>query len=524
MPRRPVPLLPRFPVDSVVTLAARARMRPVLYPAAIAAAYVLNLVVETEVSPYAATRPLILAIVIGLALPWLGGLIAGQRDVAGLVGGLLLFVGVSAPSAAIVILASAALVLIGVQHVLARRRLESRAAEERVWRLVTRALTVAALVFLVAVGVKTVQLGRAESIAHDLVAEFPLRAGPAGIASAPADLPNMYLILLDGYPRADKLMSEFGIDVSWFTRGLEGRAFAVASHSRSNHTATRVTLTQMFDYEPGIGSAGGNGGQDDLWRRRINEGRFFDDIRGLGSEVFAVSPGFEHIALRQADRFIDTGQPNEFEWALLQVTGARVLVDSLRPELAADLARARVLDSFKATEEIALEDSKSPRFVLTHIAGPHAPLIFERDGSPTLRRGMKLTVADGVEASRLRWPEYVRRLEGQIGFLSARTLDLVDRIIDRDPEAVIVVFSDHGSGVRDAPNDPGAVDADLRTANLLAVRSPGRTGIIDDRSTLANLLPRLLRAYAGIGPPDVPETIYVSADHPEVTRVFERPD
>jgi hypothetical protein len=38
-------------------------MRPVLYPAAIAAAYVLNLVVETEVSPYAATRPLILAIV-----------------------------------------------------------------------------------------------------------------------------------------------------------------------------------------------------------------------------------------------------------------------------------------------------------------------------------------------------------------------------------------------------------------------------------------------------------------------------
>jgi hypothetical protein len=89
---------------------------------------------------------------------------------------------------------------------------------------------------------------------------------------------------------------------------------------------------------------------------------------------------------------------------------------------------------------------------------------------------------------------------------------------------VIVAFSDHGSGVREDPGDLRAVDPDLRTANLLAVRSPGRAGIIGDRSTLANVLPRLLRAYAGIGPPDMPETIYVSAEHPTVATVFVRPD
>jgi hypothetical protein len=89
---------------------------------------------------------------------------------------------------------------------------------------------------------------------------------------------------------------------------------------------------------------------------------------------------------------------------------------------------------------------------------------------------------------------------------------------------VIVVFSDHGSGVRSDSGDRLNADADLRTANLLAVRSPGRTGIIDDRSTLANLLPRLLRAYAGIGPPDMPETIYISAEDPSVATVFVRPD
>jgi hypothetical protein len=66
-------------------------------------------------------------------------------------------------------------------------------------------------------------------------------------------------------------------------------------------------------------------------------------------------------------------------------------------------------------------------------------------------------------------------------------------------------------------------DLDLRTANLLAVRSPGRTGIIDDRSTLANLLPRLLRAYTGTGPPDVPETTFAWTGNP-ATSFFQRPD
>ena len=507
-----------------MTIGARARMRPVLYPAAILLAFVLNLWVGTGVSPFAATRPLVVALVVGLTIPWAAGLATGDRHLAGLVGIVIVLLLVAPPDPMIAILAVIALGLVAVTRRPGRRRAGSQPSSGRWWPLTTRALTAGAMILLVAVGVKAVQLGRAETIAHDLVAEFPLGVGTRATTSAPADLPNMYLILLDGYPRADKLASEFGIDASWFIRGLDSRGFAVATHSRSNHTATRATLTQMFDYELDIGSGGADGDRDDLWRHRINEGRFFADIRGLGYEVVAVSPGWEHVALRQADHFIDTGQPNEFEWTLLQVTSARALIEALLPESAADLQRARVLGAFDSTEGVAQDDATKPRLVLTHVAAPHTPLLFGHDGSPTEVRGMRILYAESVEVSRLGWQEYVRRLDGQIAFLSARTLKCVDRIIALDPGAVIVVFSDHGSGVRDDPEIPGAVDADLRTANLLAVRSPGRTGIIEDRSTLANVLPRLLRAYAGIGPPDMPETIYVSADHPQLSTVFRRPD
>ena len=499
-----------------MTIAARARMRPVLYPAAILVAFVLNLLVETGASPYAAGRPLIVALLVGLALPWLAGLVTGDRQAAGLISAGLLLLLLVAPSPVFVALGLAALVLVTLEWSLARRRGTFRAAGERLWPLATRAMTAGAVILLVAVGIKAVQMDRVESIAHDLVAEFPLRPVSHPADPPAAGLPDMFFVLLDGYPRPDKLAS-MGIDVSGFVDGLEDRGFFVATHSRSNHTTTRSTLTQLFNYVPGVGAIGLEGRQDVAWRHLINEGRFFDDVRRLGYETVAVFPGFEHVALRQADRFIDGGEPNEFEWAVVRATSLGALIDAGLPELAADFHRARVLGAFEAPERIALEDSTRPRFVFAHVPAPHSPLVFDRDGRPWQMRGIATLYADDVDMAQLGRAEYVRRLDGQIAYVNARTLAFADRIIARDPTAVVVIFSDHGTGL-------STVDADLRTANLLAVRSPGRTGIVDDRSTLANLLPRLLRAYAGIGPPDVPETIFAWADQPRRSFIFVRPD
>lgn len=506
-----------------MTVTRRARMRPVLYPAAFSVTLVLNLVVGSGVSPYAATRPLAVALAIGLGVPWAAGLAVGDRNVAGLAGAVIVLLLLAPPSPAIAILAVIALGLIAFTWRAAQRSAGPSPAGERLWPVLTRALTAGAVILLIAVGVKAVQLDRVESVIHDLVAESPLRQRLATAASD-TDLPNIYLVLLDGYPRADKLASVFGIDGSEFITGLDDRGFVVASHSRSNHSSTRLTLAQMFNYMPDMGASGSDGDHDDLWRHRINEGQFFDDIRGLGYEVVAVSPGYEGVALRRADRFIDTGQPNELEWALLHVTAVGGLVEAFMPNLAADVHRGRMIDALRVTEEVAREDSTSRRFVFTHIAGPHSPLVFERDGSPIPDQRRKVTLADSVELAELGWSEYVRRLDAQTAYLGDRTLELVDGIVAGDPSAVVVVFSDHGSGALNDPGDPHDVDADLRTANLLAVRSPGRTGIINDRSTLANVLPRLLRAYAGAGPPDVSESIFVSAENPESARVFVRPD
>jgi hypothetical protein len=164
------------------------------------------------------------------------------------------------------------------------------------------------------------------------------------------------------------------------------------------------------------------------------------------------------------------------------------------------------------------------KFLFVHVASPHPPLVVDASGGPLDVPGSVLPRSDPGEIALYGLDGYAKRLGGETQFLDDRTLHLVDTVVAADPRAVVVVFSDHGSG---APSSaPGATSpyVDLRTANLLAVRSPGKVGIIDDRSTLANVLPRLLRAYTGSGPADVPETIYEWTGDPATSFFFQRPD
>ena len=503
-----------------MTIGARTRMRPVLYPAAIAVAFVLNLMIEAEVSPYAAGRPLILAVGVGLAIPWVAGLASGDRDLAGLNGAVLILLLIASPSPVIATLGLTALLLTALQWLLARRRSESRAAGERMWPLVTRIASAAGLVLLLAVGIKAVQLDRVETFAQDLVAESPLRPRPVAASAGSTGAPNMFFILLDGYPRADKLRSEFGIDNSGFITDLRARDFVVAEHSRSNQVKTELTLAQMFNYRSATEITRANRPR----RVDINDGAFFADLHRLGYRTVAVSPAFETVALRRADVFLDTGQLNEFEWAVAGMTGLSVFANAVVPDLGADAHRARILDALEAAERQAQSLGAGREFIFVHVVAPHAPQVFAADGHPNDLPGFNLPYSDPGEIARFGFEEYVRRLQGQLQFLNDRTIRLVDFVVAADPRAVVVVFSDHGSGAPSRESGEIYPYADLHTANLLAVRSPGKAGIIDDRSTLANLLPRLLRKYMDTGPSEVPETIYVWADKPNDSFVFLRPD
>src|SRR6185503_19325396 len=70
---------------------------------------------------------------------------------------------------------------------------------------------------------------------------------PAGPVEAPADAPDIYLILLDGYPRADTLQAAIGMDNAPFLARMEALGFDVAERAHSNYNRTALTVTSMLN-------------------------------------------------------------------------------------------------------------------------------------------------------------------------------------------------------------------------------------------------------------------------------------
>lgn len=59
--------------------------------------------------------------------------------------------------------------------------------------------------------------------------------------------PDIYLLMLDGYPRADTLASDFGYDNGPFLTSMERLGFSVAWDAHSNYNSTILTLVSMFN-------------------------------------------------------------------------------------------------------------------------------------------------------------------------------------------------------------------------------------------------------------------------------------
>jgi hypothetical protein len=63
----------------------------------------------------------------------------------------------------------------------------------------------------------------------------------------PTNLPDIYYIILDGYPREDILQQTFGLDNSQFITWLEAKGFYVAECSQSNYSHTAPSMAATFN-------------------------------------------------------------------------------------------------------------------------------------------------------------------------------------------------------------------------------------------------------------------------------------
>jgi hypothetical protein len=320
--------------------------------------------------------------------------------------------------------------------------------------------------------------------------------------------PDIYLILLDGYPRADTLRKDFGLDNSPFLSDMESLGFEVADSAHSNYNFTALTLASTFNVQQ-IKDVDGLGDPSPVaatqfraLSKSINSGRAFNELRTRGYEIVSVPSPAGIVSLRSADRVYDDGAITEFEMGVLASGITPLLFPGVQRTLVMNSLRERVIQELDTTVALAKERTERPKLVFTHIMSPHVPVLFGADGTP--REGWPCFPGCGAFDGGWRFgDDILDPMAGQVQHLNDLVESSVKRIIEASPEPpIIIVFSDHGG--RHHLDDHAEM---LRS--LLLTYTPGKAGLFPEDTAAVNLLAYLLNGYFEANIPLASEEAYL---------------
>jgi len=260
--------------------------------------------------------------------------------------------------------------------------------------------------------------------------------------------PNVYLLLLDGYPRADTLANDFAYDNQPFLDALSSRGFFVNPDARTAFTNTELTLASTQVEDPRVIAAAFPEAIEVIDLRRevrrtlLVNTPAMDELRDLGYRLVYVPPPVGFVQWSGWDERDESGALNDFEVHLLQQTLLRGMIGEW------------IMDQTRQHVDEALEAWSTPtgdgRFVFAHLEAPHPPFLWSPDGDQErpltcwYERACSLYGAQ-LESLGISTAEYAERLAPQIDTLNRKVLTAVDRLIERDPGGVVVIFSDHGT-------------------------------------------------------------------------------
>ncbi|MCA1570292.1 MAG: hypothetical protein LC798_08245 [Chloroflexi bacterium] len=261
---------------------------------------------------------------------------------------------------------------------------------------------------------------------------------------------HAYILLMDGYPRIDTLTG-LGIDNTDFIEQLDERGFDHYPNATSGHTYTHRTIEGML--------AGSSDGIPDGWGR-VEDRRAVRSALDVPPGFTAIDPGIGHVTLGSGQH-IDVGGVNDFEIHLI----GRSILGLVARDWTADRIATSMGDRVRGSlARMAQVDGR----VFAHVMAPHPPYVLA-SGLPHCWPRCSAFARAG-ETGSTEWPA---EMAAEIRILNGMVLDAIDAIMERNPDAAIVLFSDHGA----------RQDMDMRDEwqrILLASRTPGQRNLYAD--------------------------------------------
>lgn|GEM_PF-4903773 len=253
------------------------------------------------------------------------------------------------------------------------------------------------------------------------------------LKAEPVRKPNVYYILLDSYMRADTLKTNLGYDNSAFIDFLGEADFYVADQSYVGYPTTIYSLTTTFrmqhvtEFEPHIWSRRFKGDTHKIFHSLGYRSYFMPQSRGIvpcpeNITCFNNTPHSDRFMIGRLgttliksipllEDFLLAAIPNRFEYELNEVPDLLGYLREFSPE--------------------------EPSFLYAHILMPHPPYLRDADCR-------KLDFKSGGDFGSFRWEVRNRFIE----FLECgnrQVTEIVDTIVKKDPEAIVILQGDHGT-------------------------------------------------------------------------------
>ncbi len=283
--------------------------------------------------------------------------------------------------------------------------------------------------------------------------------------------PDIYYIILDGYPRGDILSKTFDYDNSVFLDWLEENDFYVAHCSQSNYSNTKPSMASTLNMTY-LGSAAQPNRivyDEATLISMIENSEVQKIVENLGYKTITFETGYKWLKWSEPDyqfsAFSDNDQKykftglNSYEVLLIKTTLASILFDRIDFEdllsiNSRKVQQARILYIFEKLSEIP-DTIPGPKFIYAHVTSPHPPYIFGPNGRLLLNQPENEIIG----------------YREQVNHINTLVTEAVEAIIQKSERPpVIIIQGDHGAAF-----DYESVHANVieRLAILNAYRLPG---------------------------------------------------
>ena len=317
-------------------------------------------------------------------------------------------------------------------------------------------------------------------------------------------LPNVYFIILDGYPRNDILKKHVSFDNSEFTNMLEQRGFHVAENSHANYSfsSPSISATMNMNYINFLADEIGEDSRDYNPILGKDFGLYADNqviknFKLMGYKVIKIGSAATYLhKLPLADLSPCYKTVHLMDNRLLDAVGSTSMIGYFIERWSEDLQRQIILCDFEELPKIS-GYFEEPVFVWSHIMLPHFPLIFGPNGEP-ITPGQSLLTMNHPEYTGSDWDIKTQFVQ-QIQFGNKKSIEFIDKILENEKQAIIIIQSDHGSGFGINLQDPVDDDVFQKLSNLNAIYFPDekhREMLTDDRTNV-NTFRTVFNAYFG---------------------------